>query len=119
MNIEEFRDYCIAKKGVTESFPFDEKTLVFKVMGKMFALSGLEHIPAKANLKCDPEWAIELREEYDGLITPGFHMSKKHWNTVELEMNIPYKLVVEMIDHSYNLVIKGLTKKLKEEFANL
>lgn len=119
MNIEEFREYCIAKKGVTESFPFDEKTLVFKVMGKMFALSGLEHIPAKANLKCDPEWAIELREEYDGLITPGFHMSKKHWNTVELEMNIPYKLVLEMIDHSYNLVIKGLTKKLKEELANL
>ncbi len=119
MNIEEFRDYCLAKKGVTESFPFDEQTLVFKVMGKMFALSGLEHQPSKANLKCDPERSIELREEYDGLITPGFHMSKLHWNTVELEMNLPHQLLLELIDHSYELVIKGLTKKLKEELNNL
>ena len=119
MNIEEFRDYCLAKKGVTESFPFDEQTLVFKVMGKMFALSGLEHQPAKANLKCDPEKSIMLREEYDGLINPGFHMSKIHWNTVELEMNIPQKLLLELIDESYNLVIKGLTKKLKLELENL
>ncbi len=119
MNIEVFRDYCLSKKGVTESFPFDEKTLVFKVMGKMFALSGLEHIPARANLKCDPERALELREEYDGLITAGYHMSKKHWNTVELESNIPQSLLIEMIDHSYDLVVKGLTKKLKEELQNL
>ena len=119
MNIEEFRDYCLAKKGVTESFPFDEQTLVFNVMGKMFALSGLEHQPSKANLKCDPERSIELREEYDGLITPGFHMSKLHWNTVELEMNLPHQLLLELIDHSYELVIKGLTKKLKEELNNL
>jgi predicted DNA-binding protein (MmcQ/YjbR family) len=117
MNIEAFREYCLAKKGVTESFPFDEQTLVFKVMGKMFALSGLEHQPAKANLKCDPERSIELREEYDGLITPGFHMSKLHWNTVELEMNLPHTLLLELIDHSYELVIKGLTKKLKEELG--
>ena len=115
MNIEEFRDYCITKKGVTESFPFDEQTLVFKVMGKMFALSGLEHQPAKANLKCDPERSIELREEYDGLITPGFHMSKLHWNTVELEMNLPHDLLIELIDHSYDLVVEGLTKKLKKQ----
>ena len=119
MNIEEFREYCLAKKGVTESFPFDEQTLVFKVMGKMFALSGLEHQPSKANLKCDPERSIELREEYDGLIIPGFHMSKLHWNTVELEMNLPHQLLLELIDHSYELVIKGLTKKLKEELNNL
>ncbi len=119
MNIEEFRNYCLDKKGVTESFPFDEQTLVFKVMGKMFALSGLEHQPAKANLKCDPERSIVLREEYDGLITPGFHMSKLHWNTVELEMNLPHKLLLELIDHSYELVIKGLTKKLKEELTNI
>ncbi len=119
MNIEEFRDYCLAKKGVTESYPFDESTLVFKVMGKMFALSGLEHQPSKANLKCDPEKAITLREEYDGLITPGFHMSKVHWNTVELEMNIPHQLVLELIDHSYNLVASKLTKKLKLELQNL
>lgn len=119
MNIEEFREYCISKKGVTESFPFDEQTLVFKVMGKMFALSGLEHQPAKANLKCDPERSIELREEYDGLISPGFHMSKVHWNTVELEMNLPHDLVLELIDHSYDLVVNGLTKKLKEELNSI
>lgn len=119
MNIEEFREYCLAKKGVTESFPFDESTLVFKVMGKMFALSGLEHQPSKANLKCDPEKAILLREEYDGLITPGYHMSKVHWNTVELEMNIPHSLLLELIDHSYDLVVSKLTKKLKLELENL
>tara|TARA_R110000787_G_scaffold129264_1_gene241067 strand:+ start:10969 stop:11328 length:360 start_codon:yes stop_codon:yes gene_type:complete len=119
MNIEEFRDYCLSKKGVTESFPFDEQTLVFKVMGKMFALSGLEQPPPKANLKCDPERAIELREEYDGLITPGFHMSKVHWNTVQLEMNIPQQLLLELIDHSYILVVNTLTKKLKEELNEL
>lgn len=119
MNIEEFRDYCLAKKGVTESFPFDEQTLVFKVMGKMFALTGLEHQPARANLKCDPEKAIQLREEHDGLITPGFHMSKVHWNTVELEMNIPHQLVLELIDHSYDLVVSKLTKKLKLELDSL
>ncbi|MEL6919243.1 MAG: MmcQ/YjbR family DNA-binding protein, partial [Bacteroidota bacterium] len=85
MNIEEFRNYCISKKGVTEEFPFDEVTLVFKVMGKMFALSGLERIPTQANLKCDPERAIQLREEYDGDIIPGYHMSKVHWNTLYLD----------------------------------
>ena len=119
MNIEEFRYYCLSKKGVTESFPFDESTLVFKVMNKMFALSGLEHQPAKANLKCDPERSAILREEYYGLITPGFHMSKLHWNTIELEMDIPNELILELIDHSYDLVVLGLTKKLKKEFDAL
>lgn len=119
MNIEEFREYCIAKKGVTESFPFDDKALVFKVMGKMFALTSVAVHPATANLKCNPERAIELREEYDGLIFPGYHMSKVHWNTVEIEKNIPHNLIIELIDHSYNLVVKGLTKKLQAELANL
>ena len=119
MNIEEFRDYCLSKKGVVETFPFDEQTLVFKVMGKMFALTGLEYNPAQANLKCDPERSIELREEYDGLIRPGYHMSKLHWNTVELEKNIPQKLILELIDHSYDLVVKSLTKKLQAELASL
>lgn len=118
MNIEEFRDYCLAKKGVTESFPFDEHTLVFKVMGKMFAISGLERMPPQANLKCDPEWAIELREEYDGLVIAGWHMNKIHWNTVEIE-RVPRDLLIEMIDHSYDLIINSLTKKLKEELSNL
>jgi|SRR5690554_47782 len=119
MNIEDFRDYCLSKKGVTESFPFDEETLVFKVMGKMFALTGLDENPAKANLKCDPERAIELREEYPDLIYPGYHMNKKHWNTVAIESNLPHQLVVELIDHSYDLVVKGLTKKLRAALNEL
>lgn len=119
MNIEEFRIYCLSKKGVTESFPFGEQTLVFKVMEKIFALTGLDKFPASANLKCDPERAIELREEYDGLIIPGYHMNKKHWNTVELERSLPSKLLTELIDHSYDLVVKSLTKKLKAELAEI
>lgn len=119
MNIEEFREYCLSKKGVEETFPFGEETLVFKVMGKMFALAGLEYNPAQANLKCDPERSIELREEFDGLIRPGYHMSKVHWNTVELERNIPQKLILELIDHSYELVVKSLTKKLQAELVSL
>jgi predicted DNA-binding protein (MmcQ/YjbR family) len=114
MNIEEFRDYCLSKKGVTESFPFDEETLVFKVMGKMFALCALERNPNQVNLKCDPERSIELREEYDGLIIPGYHMNKLHWNTVMIEDNVPYDLLLELIDHSYELVVIGLPKKLRE-----
>ena len=116
MNIEEYRDYCLAKKGVTESFPFDQQTLVFKVMGKMFALSGLEHIPARVNLKCDPDRSIDLRAAYDELITPGYHMSKLHWNTVQIGGNIPQDLLLELIDHSYELVVASLTKKVKAEW---
>ncbi|MDT0556342.1 MmcQ/YjbR family DNA-binding protein [Patiriisocius hiemis] len=118
MDIENFREYCLSKKGVTESFPFDEHTLVFKVMGKMFALCGLERVPAQVNLKCDPERSVSLRAEYDGTIIPGYHMSKLHWNTVYMQ-EIPPKLLVELIDHSYNLVVANLTKKLKEELNTL
>jgi predicted DNA-binding protein (MmcQ/YjbR family) len=118
MNIEEFREYCITKKGVTEEFPFDAATLVFKVMGKMFALVGLNRVPSQANLKCDPDWAIELRETYDGKITPGYHMSKVHWNTLHLEGLSP-TLVRELIDHSYDLVVAGLTKKLQAKLKAL
>ena len=119
MNIEEFRHHCLAKKGVTESFPFGEEVLVFKVMDKVFALASLDAHPATANLKCDPEKAIELREEFDGSITPGYHMNKKHWNTVEIEGNLPANLIVELIDHSYDLVVSGLTKKLQAELAKI
>ncbi len=112
MNIEEFRTYCIGKKGVTEEFPFDEVTLVFKVMGKMFALAPLERVPSRVNLKCDPEKAIALRETYDGVITPGYHMSKVHWNTLFIT-ELPPELVRSLIDHSYELVVSKLTKKLK------
>ncbi len=113
MNIEEFRTYCLQKKGVTEEFPFDEQTLVFKVMGKMFALSGLERLPPQINLKCDPERAIELREQYDGLIYGGYHMSKKLWNTLEIS-SLPYQLLFELIDHSYDLVVAKLPKKMRD-----
>lgn len=119
MNIEEFRDYCLAKKGVTESFPFGEQTLVFKVMGKMFALAGLERIPAQVNLKCDPERSASLREQYDGLIYGAYHMNKLHWNTVEIDSNVPRDLILNLIDHSYDLVVGGLTRKLKDDLSGL
>jgi len=118
MNIEEFRDYCLSKKYVTESFPFDETTLVFKVANKMFALSGLEHQPAAVNLKCDPERAIELREEYSDIIE-GFHMNKKLWNTITIEGGLSNDFIKELIDHSYDLVVKGMTKKLQKELGFL
>ncbi|MBT8234574.1 MAG: MmcQ/YjbR family DNA-binding protein [Bacteroidia bacterium] len=118
MHIEAFREYCIAKKGVTEEFPFDEVTLVFKVMGKMFAIAPLERIPSQANLKCDPERAIALREEYDGIIIPGYHMSKVHWNTLYLEQ-LPTSLITELIDHSYDLIVASLPKKVQAEWQTL
>ena len=108
MNIEEFREYCIAKPGVTEEFPFDENTLVFNVMGKMFALTDLVD-EFSLNLKCDPERAIALREEYPA-IQPGYHMSKVHWNTIKMDGSINQKLILELIDHSYQLVVAKLPK---------
>jgi len=110
MNIEEIRDYCLAKPGVTEGFPFGQDVLVFKVMNKMFALTGLEGDPPYVNLKCDPERAIGLREEYED-IRPGWHMNKAQWNSVYFTASIPRDLVLELIDHSYELVVKGLKKK--------
>lgn len=122
MHIEQIRDFCITKKGVTEHFPFDEVTLVFKVMNKMFALSSLdrwERGEESINLKCDPEKAEELRGEYEG-INPGFHMSKKHWNTVTINTSdVSDDLVRELINHSYNLVVKGLTQKVQKELEEL
>ncbi|MEM9364256.1 MAG: MmcQ/YjbR family DNA-binding protein [Bacteroidota bacterium] len=118
MDIESFRDNCLNKKGVTEEFPFDESTLVFKVMGKMFALVALERLPPQCNLKCDPDRALELREEYDGLIIPGYHMSKKHWNTLLLD-SLPPNLIVELMNHSYNLVVSKLPKKVREQMQDL
>jgi predicted DNA-binding protein (MmcQ/YjbR family) len=113
MNIEEFRDYCIQKKGVTEDFPFDKNTLVFKVMGKMFALADVNFFES-INLKCNPEKAVELREQFVG-VKPGYHMNKLHWNTVVVGADVSDKLVYQMIDDSYALVVNSLTKKLKEE----
>lgn len=104
MNIESLREYCISKNNVTESFPFDDETLVFKVEGKIFALVNLEG-ELSLNLKCDPELALELRERYQA-VTPGYHMNKKYWNSVSLDGTIPDKLVFSWIDHSYEQVLK-------------
>ena len=117
MTIQDFYDYCLSKKGVTEHFPFDEDTLVFKVGGKMFALSSLsqwEKNEPSVNLKCDPERALELRAEYDS-INPGYHMSKMHWNTIGVNGDVPQKLLLELISHSYELVFNSLTKKVQAE----
>lgn len=117
MNIEDFRLYCLAKPGVDESFPFGEDTLVFKVMGKVFALTGLDSEAFAVNLKCDPQRALELRESYPQ-VRPGYHMNKKHWNTVEFENGLDEALLLEMIDHSYELVVGKLPKKLQESLKN-
>ncbi len=117
MNIEDLRVYCLSKKGTDESFPFDKNTLVFKVMNKMFALTNLEG-DLSVNLKCDPDMAVELREKYSAVI-PGYHMSKKHWNTIQIDGSINSKLIKEWIDHSYKLVVDSLTKKLKEELKSI
>lgn len=117
MNIEELRDYCLKKKGTSEGMPFGDDTLVFKVMGKMFALSNLEG-DLRVNLKCDPERAIELREQYPAVI-PGYHMNKQQWNTVVMDGSIPKKLIAEWIDHSYDLVVAKLTKAKQKELAEL
>ncbi|MCX6150050.1 MAG: MmcQ/YjbR family DNA-binding protein [Ignavibacteriales bacterium] len=118
MNIESFRKYCLKKMGVTEEFPFDENTLVFKVMGKIFALTDLVDLPFTINLKCDPEKAIELRERYEA-VQPGYHMNKKHWNTVTIDNLISEKELLEMIDHSYDLVVSGLKKSEKEKLNKM
>lgn len=114
MNIEEIRTYCIQKPLSSESFPFDETTLVFKVHDKIFAIMGLEP-PFSINLKCDPDRATELREEYPDVIIPGYHMNKKHWNTVKLDANLTEEVTTDLIDHSYELVFAKLPKKVREQ----
>ena len=118
MNIEDFRTYCLTKPGTTEDFPFDNKTLVFKVMGKMFALTSIESF-SSVNLKCDPEKALDLRADYSGIL-PGYHMNKKHWNTVLINnSDVSDDLAKDLINHSYDLVVGGLTKKLQKELKLL
>jgi predicted DNA-binding protein (MmcQ/YjbR family) len=113
MNIEEFRDYCLSKPALTEGFPFDETTLVFKVAGKLFSITDVE-APFSINLKCDPQRALELREQYPAVL-PGYHMNKQHWNTVEMDESIPDCLIMEWIDHSYELVVAKLPKAVREK----
>ena len=114
MNIEDFRDYCLSKKGVEETFPFDDVTLVFKVMGKMFAITGLDDEVFRVILKCEPHRALQLREEHPDQIIPGWHMNKQHWNTVYFENGLNAKLLYELIDISYDLIVSKLPKKDKE-----
>ena len=111
MNIEDFRDYCLAKTGVTEETPFGDNTLVFKVSGKIFALAEIFEF-SSINLKCDPAKAITLREDYEE-VQPGFHMNKKHWNTVSVKGNLPDNKLRELIDHSYDLVFDKLIRTQK------
>jgi predicted DNA-binding protein (MmcQ/YjbR family) len=121
MNLETFYEYCLSKKAVTEHFPFDEETLVFKVGGKMFALSSLkqwEKQKPSVNLKCDPDRSLELRANYDA-INEGYHMSKMHWNTIAINRDVPDAMLKLLIDHSYDLVFKSLTKKIQTEIAAL
>jgi len=106
MNIETLREYALQKPAVTEGFPFGEDTLVFKVNGKVFLLAGLDHAPLQFNVKCDPDKAIELREAYPQAVLPGYHMNKKHWNTVVVDGSLSGKQLKEMVDESYNLVAK-------------
>jgi predicted DNA-binding protein (MmcQ/YjbR family) len=120
MNIQQLYEFCLAKKGVSEHFPFDEDTLVFKVGDKMFCLTSLkewEKETPSLNLKCDPERAEELRAEYYA-INPGYHMSKIHWNTIDFNCDVSDKMMAELINHSYELVFKSLTKKSQNEILD-
>ena len=118
MTLDELRDYCLSKPATAESLPFDDTTLVFKVMGKMFALISLETSPLRISLKCESEQAVELRETYPA-IQPGFHLSKKHWNTITLDGSLRDSLVRQLIDHSYDRVVAGLPVVMRKELAGL
>ncbi|MHB8336816.1 MAG: MmcQ/YjbR family DNA-binding protein [Ignavibacteriaceae bacterium] len=115
MDLETVREYCLNKKGVTESLPFDEDTPVYKVMGKIFLIANINP-PVSINIKCDPEKAVELREHYSA-VTPGYHMNKMHWNTIFFENAIPNKFILEWIDDSYNLIVDGLKKTEKQKLS--
>ena len=117
INIEYIRNHCIAKKGVTEGFPFDSDTLVFKVMNKMFLLINISD-PSYFNVKCDAEKAVELREMYDA-VKPGWHMNKSKWNTIDLSFDPPDDKVWEWIDHSYDEVVAGLPKKIQQQLKTM
>ena len=116
MNIESFQAYCLTKKGVTEELPFGPETIAYKVAGKVFALTTLDRTPFSINLKCDPEKATQLREEHDCVI-PGYHMNKKHWNTVIIDGSIKDAVLREWIDHSYDLVVQSLPGKVREQLV--
>ena len=112
MNIESLREYCLSKSGVEETLPFGPDTLVYKVYGKVFLLTGLDSDQLSFNVKCDPDKAIELREEFP-CVQPGYHMNKKHWNTILVDGSVSSKQLKEWIDHSYELVAAKSPKKKK------
>ena len=116
MNAEAFREYCVGKPGTSEDSPFGPEHIVFKVGGKMFALLAFEEVPPTANLKCDPDWALELRDRYEQ-VRPGYHMNKKHWNTIDIDSGLPEAELRKMIDHSYYLVVRGLSKAQRERIV--
>ncbi|GAB4128121.1 MAG: MmcQ/YjbR family DNA-binding protein [Raineya sp.] len=118
MNVETFREHCLKKKGVIEEFPFDNTTLVFKVMGKIFALTNIASEEFSISLKCSPEEAISLREQYE-TVQAGYHLNKKHWNTIYANRDIPDRLLTQWIDKSYELVVQGLPKKAQKYLKNL
>lgn len=109
VDLPTLREYCLGLPGVSEDTPFGPETLVFRVGGKLFALSGMDNVPTTVNLKCDPERALDLRDQYDA-IQPGWHMNKKHWNTVTIDASLPAGLVRELVDHSYALVVRSLKR---------
>jgi Uncharacterized protein conserved in bacteria len=117
MNIELLRDYCLSLPEATEDFPFDDVTLVFKVNGKMFALTTIDEHPLSMNLKCDPELAVELREKYE-CVTAGYHMNKRLWNTIELNGEMKEPEVKKWINHSYEEVVKKLPKADRERLQS-
>ncbi|MCA0452840.1 MAG: MmcQ/YjbR family DNA-binding protein [Chloroflexi bacterium] len=113
MDVETLKDYALSKPSTTSDFPFDEETLVIRVMGKIFALMSLNDSPSRVNLKCDPVWAEVLRQSY-AAITAGYHMNKRHWNTILFDDTVPDDEILEMVDHAYEQVVKGLPKKDRE-----
>jgi predicted DNA-binding protein (MmcQ/YjbR family) len=117
MNIETFREYCLSKKGSSEALPFDENILVFKVLEKIFALTDLQQFES-INLKCEPEKAVQLREQYTAVL-PGYHMNKKHWNTILMNGSLPDSTIRQWVDHSYDCVVSKMTKKEKDLLRNL
>ena len=113
MDLESLRNYCLSKKSASEDMPFGEDTLVFRVLGKIFALTSLDTEGCRVNLKCNPDYAIELREKFED-IQPGYHMNKKHWNTVNCENGLDSALIKSLIDHSYELIVQSMTKAQRD-----
>jgi predicted DNA-binding protein (MmcQ/YjbR family) len=119
MNIEGLRLYCLSQKATTEDTPFGPDTLVFRVMGKIYGLISLDLVECRINLKCNPDFAIELREKHPDHIIPGYHMNKQHWNTVYTERGLDTKIIKELVDHSYDLIVQSLPKAKRIELEQM